>query len=424
MGAIHPSLGFGGGGYGHYQGGVGELRIWNTARTAAQIQQSMLGSVISDATLVGAWALGEAQGGVIHDSGPRHLDGYLSANEQPDGSGNAPTTTGPTWLQAPASPPPSSWQWTPSADLTAPTSANVTATPLKTSVYTVSASSSPANSTRAAVRVSLQAIHPACATLTPTVSANQTVAAGAKATLRASATLTSGGLSFDGSVDRLLLPSPSKSSASLSLSLFNTFTVEAWVKPTITHQIDPQSNGGADGTTGERYLLFPAYSGGTNLGEDHVGMGISVGTNGVSVYEHAGGYMPAVLVWQGDVSQWTHIAVVFDNRVPTLYVNGVFAAKGVGCNQGYVHPSYEIGNGYYGAYQGGVNELRFWSTARTPDQVHDTYQTALVGNEAGLAGCWHLNEGAGLTAYDATSGGRDGQLGQEDWLPAGTAPAL
>lgn len=58
-------------------------------------------------------------------------------------------------------------------------------------------------------------------------------------------------------------------------------------------------------------------------------MGISVGTNGVSIYEHAGGYMPPLLVWAGTLSGWTHLAVVYRNRQPFLYINGALVQTGL-----------------------------------------------------------------------------------------------
>jgi hypothetical protein len=58
------------------------------------------------------------------------------------------------------------------------------------------------------------------------------------------------------------------------------------------------------------------------LGEAHAGAGISVGTNGVCVFEHSARYLAPVLVHQGPVPGWTHVAVVYRDREPSLYLNG------------------------------------------------------------------------------------------------------
>ena len=55
---------------------------------------------------------------------------------------------------------------------------------------------------------------------------------------------------------------------------------------------------------------------------DQAGVGVSVGTNGVSIYEQSSDYMPALLVHEAPISGWTHITVVYENRQPRLYVNG------------------------------------------------------------------------------------------------------
>ena len=77
----------------------------------------------------------------------------------------------------------------------------------------------------------------------------------------------------------------------------NNFTYEVWVRPTSTHQIDfPSTAMNYDGMSGQKYLLWPTWRGSVG------GIGLSVGTNGVSVYEHGSNFINALLVWQGTVS--------------------------------------------------------------------------------------------------------------------------
>jgi len=152
----------------------------------------------------------------------------------------------------------------------------------------------------------------ACPPVRVNISADVALVGGQATVLQASGAQAPSALDFDGVDDVVQVPG----ATSLSLQdVANTFTVEAWVKPTAAHEIDDQRS---DGTSGQRYLIFPAH-GGTAA----AGMGISVGTNGVSVYEHAGGYMPAVLVWRGALRHWTHVAVVYQNRQPSLYIRHV-----------------------------------------------------------------------------------------------------
>lgn len=71
----------------------------------------------------------------------------------------------------------------------------------------------------------------------------------------------------------------------------DNFTVMAWVKAVDEHEVDKESDAGTAGTKGQRYLF------GANHGSELAGAGVSVGTNGISVYEHGDGYMPALAVY-------------------------------------------------------------------------------------------------------------------------------
>src|SRR5205807_3891286 len=80
------------------------------------------------------------------------------------------------------------------------------------------------------------------------------------------------------------------------------------------------------GQRGQRYALFPGWDGGNN---DRAGCGISVGTNGVSLFEHTNSVIPCVLVHATPIKGWTHLTVVYANGQPTLYLNGAAVKTGV-----------------------------------------------------------------------------------------------
>ena len=89
-------------------------------------------------------------------------------------------------------------------------------------------------------------------------------------------------LELDGVDDQVLIDP-------LSSDITNTFMMEMWVKPQGSVTLHPESNNGATGTAGQRYAIYPAL-GDDVWGAGHVGAGISIGTNGISVYEHGPGY--------------------------------------------------------------------------------------------------------------------------------------
>ena len=160
-------------------------------------------------------------------------------------------------------------------------------------------------------------------------------------------------------------------------SVSNNFTLSFWANPRATHQIDPETNSGFGGTSGQRYVVGPKW-----YDNGDAGAGISVGTNGISVYEHAAGYMPATLVYQATISGWTHIVLVYKNKQPKLYVNGVLVRTGLTSPMNSVHiePVY-IGGMAYGYFDGLVDEMTIYkdSFMLTDVQAMYSYQSTYKG---------------------------------------------
>lgn len=164
------------------------------------------------------------------------------------------------------------------------------------------------------------------------------------------------------------------------ISGVNNFTFVAWVLPESEHQIDTQADTGVAGVSGQKYLLYPPH-GTHGWGNGHAGFGLSVGTNGISVYEHAADYMPPLLVYKAKLSGWTHICVVYSNKTPSLYVNGEFVKRGLQSKAEFVHISGierkianrygGIGGGTLGHFKGLVGDVQLspkvlaWSEIKT-----------------------------------------------------------
>ncbi len=234
-------------------------------------------------------------------------------------------------------------------------------------------------------------------------------------------------------------PTRIKSVSNFADAISNDFTIAFWVNPTTTHQIDGQSTGGTGGTGGQRYAIYPAQ--GTDAwGAGHAGAGVSVGTNGVSVYEHAASYMPALLVWPGVVSGWTHVAVVYQARQPRLYINGALVATGLTSTVANIHPGLRtsvgmanndggVGGGNWGWFNGGIDEFRIY------DGALDAAQVASIATPAprSCASCatlahYRLEEaawtGAAGEVQDSSGNSRHGQaLGAPLPVPATASPA-
>ena len=108
-------------------------------------------------------------------------------------------------------------------------------------------------------------------------------------------------------------------------SVSNSYTMEFWAWPNAARASTPETTSGTAGIGDQRYAIFPHFGGTTSL----AGAGVSVGTNGVSVFEHTDTYLPSLLVYDAPISGWTHIVIVYVNKQPSLYLNGQFVHVGV-----------------------------------------------------------------------------------------------
>ena len=171
-------------------------------------------------------------------------------------------------------------------------------------------------------------------------------------------------------------------------SIMNTFTMELWVYPLGTRASTPEQNSGVSGTSNQRYAIYPEWEAGYAQNSGHAGSGISVGTNGVSVFEHAANYLPSLLVYDTTLTGWNHIIIIYVNKQPKLYLNGTFIKNGLTTTKN-VHPSKAIiGGGQYGWYQGLIDEVAVYKRALTLEEIQQHYQN-------GLAGYGYLGEGSG-----------------------------
>ncbi|WP_313641325.1 glycosyltransferase [Paenibacillus sp.] len=177
--------------------------------------------------------------------------------------------------------------------------------------------------------------------------------------------------------------------------LFDTFTYEFWVKAEAEQTLGFEQENGTDGITGKRYLIYPDFRFPGNAG-----FGISVGTNGISIHEHSSDYMPAKLVYPYSFSDWQHVAVVYENKTPSLYINGEFVKKGLSSEYNHVYPSLTVGGHPYGHFVGKVAHLRLWSTARTLVDIQNFMFEDLLGHESGLY--WHWNPLSGTLVANST----------------------
>lgn len=200
-------------------------------------------------------------------------------------------------------------------------------------------------------------------------------------------------LVLDGVDDRLQAPTDAFGGVS------NYFTIELWANPTATRAETAEANTGLSGFGLQRFAVFPDQ-GFTAYGANHAGAGLSIGSNGISVFEHADNHLPALLVHSNAVSGWTHVALVYDNRIPRLYVDGVLVRSGLPSIKAWIHPSASLGGSAqgvgFGNFQGALDELRVWNTALSPAQIQEGRLRRLTGSEPGLIAYYRCDAPGGL----------------------------
>ncbi|MCM3308576.1 glycosyltransferase [Priestia megaterium] len=178
---------------------------------------------------------------------------------------------------------------------------------------------------------------------------------------------------------------------SLFKEITNNFTIEFSVKPEATLSIPHKESANQIlGIPGQRFIIGPAY--GSDQGT--AGMGVSVGKNGVIVYEHSENYLPPLLVYRASILNWVHISIVYKDRTPLLYINGQLVKTGLKSRKQYIHPSGILGGlEPYGYYVGYAKDIRIWDFAKSELEIKNDIGKELFGNEEGLFVHWKLTEG-------------------------------
>jgi glycosyltransferase involved in cell wall biosynthesis len=180
------------------------------------------------------------------------------------------------------------------------------------------------------------------------------------------------GIYFDGNLEFVNTP--------IFNTVVNSFTYEFWVKPEQQHEIFSESSFGIKGNKNQRYVIGPGHGESTF----RAGIGVSVGTNGISVFEHTHNHLPAVLVYQFPINDWIHVAIVYNNRIPSLFVNGEFKKRGLTSNKT-VHASGRLGGLLnYGFFVGCLDEIRIWNYPRSQPQIKNDMIKTLSSNTTGL----------------------------------------
>jgi hypothetical protein len=178
------------------------------------------------------------------------------------------------------------------------------------------------------------------------------------------------------------------------------FTLEAWVYPTLStcNTILSRGDGGINSLTD--YILDVGYDG-NSCGT------MTVGFFAAGAWDPSGHYVV--------LNGWTHVAVTYDGTIKHFYINGVLDSTAVPTNSLYSTPTSPLYIGRQGSvcdcnfFNGQLAEVHIWNTVRTASQIQSDMNYS-SGAQPGLVAYYHLNEGSGTTADDASGNGNTGTL--------------
>lgn len=151
----------------------------------------------------------------------------------------------------------------------------------------------------------------------------------------------------------------------LAKPLFDTFTLSMWAKPETY------------AAAGRGFLLFPD-EGEKKYGKGHAAVGLSMGQNCVRVYERSLSNKE-VLETAQPMEGWTHIALVYENNRPFLYINGKLVAEGKKsmyvCSPACDVPMAE--EQYLASFEGDQTDIKYSERALSPVEIADEVSKGL-----------------------------------------------
>ena len=151
----------------------------------------------------------------------------------------------------------------------------------------------------------------------------------------------------------------------------SSFTIVFWAKPEINILLDPVFTMGAITKPWTEYYAIYPPAGNDTYGTGHATCGITVGRNGIAVWENAGGDPVLVLAAPIAIAGWSHIAMKYEDGVPVIYFNGNAIAKGKK-SESIVHPApdkaYLKEDASY--YNGDMSKPLVYTTALSEEDIN------------------------------------------------------
>ncbi len=165
-------------------------------------------------------------------------------------------------------------------------------------------------------------------------------------------------------------------------NIVDTFTMAVWAKPDVEIDLPKEEKSGIGGLHNFRNeALFPPPGHTVYLDNAHAGCGLSLGRNGVCVLEHGNHHFPSTLVFGAPLTNWTHVAVVYRDGKPGLYLNGKFVHEGLQSDYR-VHPGAGVKHlRGIGPFWGGLGEFQTFDSALSEAEIAQLMKASPIPDE-------------------------------------------
>jgi hypothetical protein len=153
----------------------------------------------------------------------------------------------------------------------------------------------------------------------------------------------------------------------------DNFSISFWAKPEFNIMLSTRNFMENINDPWTDYFTIYPPSGIKHYGSGHATAGLAVGRNGVAVWEHGSGKPVLALAAPtsiSGISGWSHIALVYQDGVPSVYVNGKFIEKGKESGDT-IHPGLGLAFLEEGAsyYNGDMSDPQVFSQALRKERL-------------------------------------------------------
>lgn len=171
----------------------------------------------------------------------------------------------------------------------------------------------------------------------------------------------------------------------------SNFSIACWIKPETDIAIKDEHEMGDMRT---RFFAIYPLSGEQRYGKGHSVVGLSVGRNGIVVYERTV-QNKAVYRNVRSLSGWLHLVLVYQNDMPRLWINGAFIGEGTASDTT-VHYDVDSSDllGKADTYEGGMCGFQVYPYVMAEEQIVRLYQKGMPKpyQQDNLSYSWYPND--------------------------------